>query len=282
MEEGNKKLVSIYIPTKNRKKSLEKALKSVLFQTYPHIEIIVVDDASSDDTSKYMQWMQKRYPNIKYIRFDRSKGANAARNRAIIEAKGYYVTGLDDDDVMLPDRIEKLLKIYKPQYAFVASAFYLVKNRSRKYRRLSHKKLIIPNDLYYTNIVGNQVLSTKENFMKAGMFDETLQAAQDYDMWIRLLELTNKALISYEPLQEVYIGHTSITHSVHKRKGYWQLYKKLKHKLSESQRKYWLFNFYYHKKKKISIRNLMLLLPANINFATLCFVKWVYLNLKSV
>ncbi|RYD56671.1 MAG: glycosyltransferase family 2 protein [Sphingobacteriales bacterium] len=99
-----KPLVSVIIPTYNRAHLMPRCIGSVLSQTYSNCEIIVVDDASSDDTAGAM----KQYadsPTVKYIRVLENKGACNARNVGIADAKGEYITFLDSDDEYLPDKV---------------------------------------------------------------------------------------------------------------------------------------------------------------------------------
>jgi glycosyltransferase involved in cell wall biosynthesis len=90
--------VSVIIPTHNRAKLLERAIKSVLEQTYANFEIIVVSDGSTDETDLIMQKYKNQDARIKYISYYPAKGANHARNIGIKAAEGEYIAFLDDDD----------------------------------------------------------------------------------------------------------------------------------------------------------------------------------------
>src|SRR4030067_1733348 len=96
-------LVTVYIPTKNRLELLQRAIKSVQTQTYPNIELIVVDDGSTDGTREYLE-KEVGVGNFKAIFHDKSLGACATRNAAIKSSRGELITGLDDDDYFLSDR----------------------------------------------------------------------------------------------------------------------------------------------------------------------------------
>lgn len=93
------KLVSAIITTHNRLSLLKRAVESALSQTYKNIEVIVVDDASTDGTPEYCNELPLRYI---YIPKEESRGGNHARNLGILAAKGEYVAFLDDDDYWLP------------------------------------------------------------------------------------------------------------------------------------------------------------------------------------
>ncbi len=105
-----KELVSAIITTHNRIDLLPRAIKSVQEQTYPSIELIVVDDASSDGTNEYCHKQSLQYMHIPK---EESKGGNHARNLGVLAAKGEYIAFLDDDDYWLPTKIEKQMDLIK-------------------------------------------------------------------------------------------------------------------------------------------------------------------------
>lgn len=178
-------LVSIYIPTHNRRKFLERAIKSVQKQTYANIELIVVDDGSSDDTWDYLSSIANE--NIKTFKHEKPLGACVARNLAIGHAKGKFVTGLDDDDEFLPERIATLIKQYDNSYAFICTGFLW--NYGSKCRRVdaTAKVINLKAQLNY-NYATNQVLVERERLLAIGGFDNEFVACQDYDTWTRLIK----------------------------------------------------------------------------------------------
>jgi len=105
-------LISVIIPTFNRSDKLPNAINSIINQTYPNIEIIVVDDGSTDDTPKIME-KYKHVDNLKYIRYKENKGVGYARNMGLINAKGKYIAINDSDDISLCNRLEKEYKMIK-------------------------------------------------------------------------------------------------------------------------------------------------------------------------
>lgn len=96
-------LISIYIPTHNRIELLKKAINSVLEQTYTNWELIVVNDASTDNTEEYLKKISSSDSRIRYFTNETPKGACYSRNIAIKNSSGKYITGLDDDDVFTKD-----------------------------------------------------------------------------------------------------------------------------------------------------------------------------------
>ena len=96
--------ISVIIPTFNYGKYIERAIDSILTQTYQDFEIIVVDDGSTDNTKEIIR--SKKSDKIRYF-YQENKGAPAARNKGIVESKGKYIAFLDADDEWLPTKLEK-------------------------------------------------------------------------------------------------------------------------------------------------------------------------------
>lgn len=115
--------VSIYISTYNRVNKLKRAIFSVLNQDYTNIEIIVCDDASNDGTEEFMNDLVKFDNRVLYIRNTSNLGACATRNNAINVATGKFITGLDDDDEFMADRVSVFVKYWDDNYAFICSDF---------------------------------------------------------------------------------------------------------------------------------------------------------------
>lgn len=101
-------LVSIIIPTYNRADTLPRAIDSVLGQSYDNLELIIVDDGSTDNTKEVVKSYDD--PRIRYIKLEKNSGAPVARNRGVDEAGGDYIAYLDSDDEFLPDRLERQLE----------------------------------------------------------------------------------------------------------------------------------------------------------------------------
>lgn len=189
----NRSLVTVYVPTRNRSGLLRRAVESVLSQTYEAIEVIVADDNSVDDTAEVVGRLVERNHSsktIKYLRMDRQGGACAARNSAIECAAGEFITGLDDDDYFVPDRIARLMSAFDPSVCSFVFDGYV---REKVTPTGAVRRTVVPltrtaelSTLLKRNIVGNQVLTLTERLRGIGGFDERLPAWQDYDTWIRL------------------------------------------------------------------------------------------------
>jgi len=234
----NPSLVSIIIPTHNRKERLERAVNSVLDQTWRPIEIVVVDDASDDDTPEYLESLQNEHNSVLIIRNETSRGAAVSRNIAISHANGEFITGLDDDDYWRPTRIERLMEEFEEGFSAVCSYDRMVMDE----REAVWKKptMITLDDLLYYNRVGNQVLTRKEYIEKVGGYDEELPSAQDYDLWIRLVLEFGPVRTVTQPLQVVNMeeDRERISTSDKKIKGYEQCFKKHEKWMSRKHKKY--------------------------------------------
>lgn len=237
----DKPLVSAVVTTHNRTSLLPRALDSVAAQTYSNLELVVVDDGSDEDVSQIVESYREVLP-VRFIRNERAAGACRARNQGIEAAGGEFVAGLDDDDQWEIPRIEKLMDAYSAEYSFVTSD---VRMMYRKGAPVWRKKAIITlDDLLYSNYVGNQGLIKRERLLRVGGFDESLDAAQDYDLWIRLAEEYGPVKNVQEPLQNIYLEHGGgrISNPADQLRGYLRFYQKHKPMMNRSQRKYQLFN----------------------------------------
>lgn len=199
-------LISIVIPTKNRLALLQRAVGSALEQDYPNVEIIVVDDGSTDQTQRYMSAIAAKEPRVHYIRHTYSQGGNAARNTGIMAARGEFIAGLDDDDEFVSSRLSRLIQFYDDRYSFVTSRnIQIFTHGSRKSLWLP---LVGKNLILLSNLVGNQVLVKKSRLLEVGLFDTSLVRYQDYDLWVRLIIRYGAARVIRDCLQTVYYDHS--------------------------------------------------------------------------
>lgn len=198
-------IVSIYIPTKNRADYACRAIKSVLAQDYRPIEIVVVDDGSDAENYEKISKFVSVHPEVLLLRNKISQGAPSARNLAILQAKGSFITGLDDDDVFLQSRISTLVGEYRRRSgkcAFVTSLNIIQTAENRKCNKAKYRQSFKGN--LRGNKVGNQVLTTKAKFVGAGLFDPRLKGSQDYDMWLRLLKKYGDGFCIQDALQVIH------------------------------------------------------------------------------
>ena len=208
----NVSMVSAIITTHNRKDLLARAIISVFSQTYKDLELIVVSDGSTDGTDEFMKKYETN-EQVNYISYYPGRGGNYARNQGIKAARGEFVAFLDDDDEWLPEKIEKQLKVIEsdPKIGLVYTGThsiyvdYNVEYYSRPWLQGNMSRKIL---LY--NFVGSTttVMLKKTVFEKTEMFDETLSAIQDYDLWIRICQEFEVGVVS-EPLANYYNYNSS-------------------------------------------------------------------------
>ncbi|WP_404401813.1 glycosyltransferase [Idiomarina seosinensis] len=201
-------LVTVYIATHNRPEMLRRALRSVYAQTYPHLEIIVVDDGSAPSAEKGLvnDIAEKK---IRFIRNETPEGACSARNKAIAAATGSYITGLDDDDAFTPGRIENLINAFRhsPRSLSCVASCITEQTSAGAITRQFDSGVVTIDMLRHYNFLGNQVLTRTEFLQKIGGFDESLPAFQDYDTWLRLVKQFGPALKISDPSYIWYTAH---------------------------------------------------------------------------
>jgi glycosyltransferase involved in cell wall biosynthesis len=253
---SRKPLVSIIITTHNRSKLLQRAIKSALGQSYENIEIIIVDDASSDDTERIVLKYIKNDTRIQYIKNEKQSGANVSRNKGILASSGKFIAGLDDDDEFLPDRINLLIKNYDSSYAFITSLNIIQFDKHKSYSKAP--EIVTIEHMKKDNILMNQAFIEKKRLISVGLYDEKLTAYQDYDMWIRLMQKFGTVKVLQEYTQKVYFEsfRDRISTLPQKRfKGYFNFYTKHKRIFSTRERKNFLATFYAIRNKKITLKN---------------------------
>jgi glycosyltransferase involved in cell wall biosynthesis len=207
--------VSVIIPTYNRAHLLGRSLRSVLNQTYQDFEIIVVDDASTDDSETVILSLDNE--KIRYLRHEKNKGATAARNTGIKAAKGSYIAFQDSDDEWLPEKLEKQMKVFEsapPEVGVVYTGYYKISGNNITYAPSSYftkKEGNLYQQLLKVNHLSTQcILVYKHCLEKVGSFDENLPRHQDWELAIRLAKHFEFKFID-EPLAIVYRDHASIS-----------------------------------------------------------------------
>lgn len=176
-------LVSVIIPTRNRSTLLLRAIESVCRQTYTNLEIIVVDDGSTDATQSLVQALSDS--RLRYIRHELPKGAAAARNTGIRQATGAYISFLDDDDAWVPTKIARQLAAVGNYAAILCSSTIAAPRRDA-----ARRKEVNLDDLRRGPFArgGTGVLLARADVLKSTLFDESLSMGQDWDIFIRIAQ----------------------------------------------------------------------------------------------
>jgi len=198
-------LISVIIPSHNRPVELVRAVTSALNQTWKNLEIVVIDDASSEDMTPFQDFMdafqgQKSQAsekptsaNIQWIKLTENHGACHARNLGLKSAKGEFINFLDDDDELFPDKLQKQVQKFfnsnDPQLAVVTSHMVDVRSGDEILTLNRHKGSLYPAILGSWLVKGiHTSLFKREKLVSLGGFDEALEANQEYDLMIRLME----------------------------------------------------------------------------------------------
>jgi glycosyltransferase involved in cell wall biosynthesis len=217
-------LVSVVLPTFNREQTLARAVASVLNQSYRDLELIVVDDGSTDRTAEVMAGFDD--PRLRYLRLEKNGGASRARNAGLRAAKGEFIAFQDSDDEWLVDKLARQLELARsagpePVTVICMKVTYGI---DEKRNAIGPDQVgLIPllpegmtqqdyqNTIYRENFISTQTLMfSHAALQKSGYFDECLANSVDWDFSIRLIHNT-RVLFAREPLCIVYTQHDSIS-----------------------------------------------------------------------
>jgi glycosyltransferase involved in cell wall biosynthesis len=223
--------VSVIIPTYNREKYIERAIRSVQAQDFPNIEIIVVDDGSTDNTSQVVKKIATVDSRISLVVHEKSKGAQVARNTGIRNAKGERIAFLDSDDEWLPGSLSKRLCAVEKQKADVVYSACL----SVKYPDTDLKPFYVPplSGMVYREMLRRpgpmfqSLLVKKSALEKIGYLDESIVSYQEWDTAIQLAKQFTFEFVP-EPTF-IYYRHQSETISkdaLKEASGYEQIFNK--------------------------------------------------------
>ncbi|WP_456430829.1 glycosyltransferase [Thermosulfuriphilus sp.] len=178
-------LVSVIIPTYNRRSLVGEAVKSVLSQTYRPLELIVVDDGSTDGTEELL----REYP-LRYIRIPH-QGVSRARNQGVQASRGEIIAFLDSDDLWLPDKLFYQVAFFSahPSALICQTEEIWFRRGKRVNPRKKHRKpdgFMFYESLKLCLISPSAVAMRRELFSLVGGFDEDLPVCEDYDLWLRI------------------------------------------------------------------------------------------------
>ena len=188
-------LVSVVIPTRNRAKLLSRAIQSVLAQTHSHLELIVVDDNSSDDTPQLVQAVSDK--RVHHVRHDTQKGPGAARNTGVAASQGQFVAFLDDDDEFLPDKLQVQMDAFGksvPAVGVVLGEVQVLRNG-------------LPLDLFpydgksgsiFLHVLAGNMFPLNASLIRRHVlaaFDDKLPCLEDFDFHLKVLQQTKAVYV---------------------------------------------------------------------------------------
>lgn len=210
-------MISVVIPTYNRAGTLKRAVDSVLAQSYRDIELIIVDDASNDQTSEYLAELQSTV-EIKVLYNSKNLGVSACRNRGIEIARGEWIAFLDSDDEWLPQKLSEQIKflneanksyVSNPELRLVYTEEIWIRNGVRVNAMAKHFKSggrIFKRCVDVCFIAPSSVMIHKSLFADVGLFREDFPVCEDYELWLRISAFEDVGYIE-EPLIKKYGGH---------------------------------------------------------------------------
>ncbi len=178
---------SVVIPTHNRLHTLQRAVKSVLQQTYSNVELIVVDDGSTDGTC---DWLKTQTAHLQVLT-QKNHGVSYARNRGIEQALGDWIAFLDSDDYWHANKLQQQVNALKrsPELRLCHCDEIWIRNGKRVNPKNKHKKIggdIFEHCLPLCAISPSATIIRSDAFTQHGLFDESLPACEDYDLWLRI------------------------------------------------------------------------------------------------
>lgn len=181
--------ISVIVPTYNYAHFIGDCLDSIFAQTYKDFEVIVIDDGSTDDTARVLE---KYKGEIRYI-YQENKGLPAARNTGIQAAQGEYLAFLDSDDLWLPEKLDEQIRFLRNDtdmgIIFSDASAFNEKGMIRK--SILKEENICTGFCFQRLFMGNYlvmptVMIRKRCLVESGLFDESLTAVEDYDLWLRI------------------------------------------------------------------------------------------------
>ena len=198
---------SVIVPTYNRGHLLPRALNSIAAQTQTPLEVIVVDDGSTDDT---IAILRREYPDVVIFQ-ETHRGVSAARNRGIQASRGDWIAFLDSDDEWLPEKLarQNAALVSTPTILLCHTEEVWVRNGVRVNPMKKHAKrggAIFEDCLPLCCMSPSSVVVHREVLEDVGVFDESLPACEDYDLWLRITSRYPVVFID-EPLVVKHGGH---------------------------------------------------------------------------
>lgn len=196
----NSPLISVIMSTYNSSKTLNKAVESILFQSYENLELLIMDDCSTDDTMNILKSFQEKDSRIKIYKNSKNSGLTKSLNILINKSKGEIIARQDSDDISDKDRLLKQLLFMRRKECHIVSSRARVINSNRKIPRYSFfipKKLVMK---YKNPFIHGTLFIQKETLKSVGCYDENFYFAQDYKLMRDLISKDYKIGFIKEPL----------------------------------------------------------------------------------
>ena len=215
MEAERSHLISVIIPAYNAEKTIEEAVNSVLAQDYEDLELIVVNDASSDRTGEILERLSEQDPRIRVITNDTNTGALKARLKGVRAAFGKWIAFLDSDDLWRKDKLSKQVRLQEETacHLVFSGTGYIDKQGKQLPWELHVPSEVTYRRLLKQNVISNSsVLILKDFFLKyTPISEDGYDMHEDFACWLLLLKNGNKACGIDEPLVTYRVSGDSMT-----------------------------------------------------------------------
>lgn len=222
-------LISIITPTYNCAQFIGETIKSVINQTYTNWEMIIVDDASNDNTEEVVKSIKDE--RVKYIRLKENSGAATARNIAMENASGKFMAFLDSDDIWIKDKLEKQVKFMRDNnYNFTCTAYEKMNEKGDSLNKVfKPKKKADYNRILLDCPVGNSTVMY--NVSNLGKFQvPNIRKRNDDALWLQILKKEKFIYGMPDVLMKYRIRNNSISsNKLSLVKYHWYLYRKIEH-----------------------------------------------------
>lgn len=190
MKRTNKPIVSVIIPVFNGASYLKDAVSSVAKSTYRNFEIILIDDGSKDTSKTLCRQLSRRYRNTHFYSFNKNRGLGRVLNFAIKKAKGKYICRINQDDIMLPDRIKTQVKFFEKNHDVVAVGSWIKlfeeDGRTQIIKFLKTDEQIKKIWLFISPFADPSVMYRKDIVIKAGLYQQEFWPGDDTHLWYRI------------------------------------------------------------------------------------------------
>lgn len=242
-------LVSIITPVYKCEEYIEKTMNSVLAQTYPNWEMLLVDDCSPDNSAELVRAYAQRDPRFRYIRLETNSGAAIARNVGLENAKGRYIAYLDADDIWLPEKLERQIRFMEENdVQFSCCDYEKIEADDTPLNKIVH----MPKTITYNQLLSNTIIQTVGVIVDLDKVDRKLlvmpnvRRGQDSATWLQMLRSGVKFVGQNEVLAQYRRVPQSLSaNKLSALKRTWYLYRGVEH-LSLPKSCFCLIGWAYH------------------------------------
>lgn len=220
--------VSIITPTHNSACFICETLDAILAQTQTHWELLITDDASTDDTCEIIEAYQQKDKRIKLFKLEENAGAAVARNNSIRHASGRFIAFCDSDDVWTTDKLEKQIGFMLDNgHAFTFAPYHIISEQGNKIGFSSTRDKVNYKDILITCDIGT-LTAVYDTFMLGKVYMPLIRKSQDYGLWLRILKMIDYAHSYPKPLGHYRIRPHSISNNKIKAMQYiWKVYREV-------------------------------------------------------